>query len=930
MRRDTVSAPDWSTLGLPDVLARLRVDLSQGLTLTDAEARRARYGPNVLPAADDFGCLVREQATHPLALLLLAAAVVVAITGDFIAAAALIAVTLLNVLLGFLQTRRIMPAIATVRRLSTARVRVRRENQTRVIPAAQLVPGDIVFLEAGDVVPADGRLSEVADLYVQEGALTGELESAAKITAAIPGPNVELDYRRNMAFMGTTITHGRGQMVVTATGIHTQLGRVVHLAQERTTPASPLRHQIYRISHETALLALLLIAATLGLAVLRTISLQTAVGQAIRLAVALAPAGVLLTTAAALIGGARRFRAQRALICRPDAVTALGATTALAADLTGVLTENRLAIAASALTGQRFELTAPYHHSEPVILPDDPVVAPDALPLALRLLLAGCTLCNDAILRGDPGRPGHLHAVGDPKEGAQVVAAGRAGLWKGDLDAICPRVERRSACGDSRQMMTVHRVGKDACADTPFAVLFTNRFPLFPLLWLVFAKGAVEEVAARCDQVWVDDHAEPLDEAWRARLTAMCAELGGPGRTLLGLAFQIIEPELTDTFEVSPHLPADADLEHHFTLVGFIALAELPRPGAPAALAACRAAGVRPVVFSRDRSAIVQQTVATLGMAAQPVATGAQIGQMSSDMLQKALEQNSVFAESGPDHKYAVVRALQDRGHVVAATGVVLDDVLTLAAADVGVTMGAASPQVMRDLAALMLLDDDFTMLPALIVEARGVCARIQEGLRLALAGNLGRALIVLVAPLLGLPVPFTLLQLLYLSFVVDGALSIGVATSRAELAAADAPPHRFDVSLFGRAAGLRLLAGGILVGVVGLAIGVLAGTQAIHETRWNTAILTAVVAAQIFHALALRARAGESLVGRLSRSRPLLIAVGIVVAMHLIVLYLPGLNRLLGAIPLTAGELLIAFGLGSALLWAGELGRQFVRRPVA
>lgn len=920
MKPDNTSAPIWSTLGLPDVLARLHVDASQGLTATDAAARLQRYGANALRGrgGERPWPIAQRQLTAALPLILLAAALIALGSGDFKTAGALTIVIALNILLGFGQNYRSGRMLTALQRTAPP-ARVRREGQEQVIAAGDIVPGDIVFLETGKPVPADGRLIEAVNLRIQEAILTGDASPAEKITAA-PGPNIALGYRRNMAFMGTTVTHGHGLMAVTETGMATQLGRIISLVGASAAPTPPLARWLTRWGREAALVIVLLIAAAVGVGLWRGASPGWIAEAAISVAIAGVPVGLPLVVTIALAVGGRQMLRRRALVRRPAAAATAGAATVICADKVGVLTEARLAIAALDLTGQRVDLVATCHNREPVILPDESDPLTERESSTLRLLLGACALCNDAELRPDPGRPGHFHALGDPADGAQVVAAARCGLWQADLNAAYPRVAAAPFDATRSRMTTLHQVSTDVSPQAPLASFFRSHYPLLPLSWVSFTRGPLPELCERIEHVWVGDHAEPFDEVWRSRLDAAAAVVG-QGMRIHAVAFRAFASDLADDPDALPAPPTGPDLERGLTLIGLIGVAEPPRPDTPRAVAACRAAGIRPALLTADRPSVARQVAEDLGFAPAPrVLTGRQTLEMKPEALERAVEEVAVFAEVSAGHKLNLVRAFQRSGQIVALTGDSADDAPALAAADIGVAMGASGADVAQDAADVILLDGSFAALLAAVEAGRGILANTRRFIGFALAGAIGRAMILMATLLLGLPLAFTPLQLLYMSLVSDSLLGVGLSSERSPEDALRRPPPPRDESLFGRNLSLPILGGGALIGAIGLGLGLIAGMQEMHELRWDTLLATTVVCAQAFRALTLRTPARTGLIGSLRASPWLLAAALLAIGLHLAVISAPALRATLGFTPLSLGELAGALAAGSLTLWAGEL----------
>jgi len=705
-------------------------------------------------------------------------------------------------------------------------------------------------------------------------------------------------------------------MVVTETGMRTQLGRAASGIQEIVAPQPPLQRQLTRLGRDLTLVTCLLVGVIVGAGALRAAPPEQMVVTAVSVAVAVVPAALPVIVTLAAAHGGRRMLRRRARIQTLRAAETLGAVTVICADKVGVLTENQTHVTACDLTGRRADLSETYHDREPVILADEPAPPVDGENAPLGLLLGACALCNNASLRPDPALPGHFHAPGDPAEGALVIAAARGGLQKAALDAALPRVAEYPFDAARGRMTTVHRITRSAGASTPLAAFLARQFPLLPDFWIAFTKGSVAGLTEISEFVWVADHAEPLDETWRARLAALHDELTGQGCHVYAVAFRAIAPELDDFAETAPRPPSGSALECKLTLIGLVGLLNSPRPDVLTAVAACHAADIRLVLLTSDAPLAASHAAATLGInPGGRILTGPEIAQMTPAALRGVIEDVSVFAGVGPGHKLNIVGALQSRGHIVALTGAGVDDAPALRAADIGAALGVSGTAVAKEAAALTLLDDHFGTLLAAVEEGRRVSDRIWRFIGFALAGNFGKALVVLVAPLLGLPLPLNPLQLLAMNFLADGVLGLGLNASR------ETPlPARRPASPFNRSLGLSILGGGLLIGAIGLNISLAAGTREMSEFRWDALVMTTLVFAQVFRAIALRAGRGAPAGLELPTNTPLLAAVLLVVVLQLAAIYTPALNRLLGLAPLSAGELIAAIGAASLVLWISEL----------
>jgi Ca2+-transporting ATPase len=934
----------WYSLSQPDVLARLHVDASQGLTLTEAETRRQRYGLNQIIERGGKSPLqlILSQLTGLLVVILIVAAIVSILIGDLKDAIAILTIVVLNAILGFVQEYRAERAMAALKKLAVPVVRVRREGEVREITATALVPGDIVLLEAGNLVPADGRLLESANLRIQEAILTGESEPIEKITAAVPGADLPLGDQRNLAFMGTTVTYGRGSMAVVAIGMNTQLGRVADMIQGVESSTTPLQRRLDQLGRGLALAALLLVGLIFGLGVLRGEDFSLMVMTSISMAVAIVPEGLPAVVTITLALGAQRMLKRRALIRKLPAVETLGSVTVICSDKTGTLTENRMTVTVLDLAGHRVDLVETYQHREAVVLPEEPR-PDDCEQPPLNLLMTAGALCNDASLRRDPSRPGFYHALGDPTEGALVVAAARFGLWKSALEQAFVRISELPFDSERKRMTTVHSVDReprmpDGKAAAGF-VLSTCLAGHLTTPFVAFTKGSVDGLVEISSTVWVTDHAEPLDAAWRARIAAANEQLASQGMRVLGIAFKPVEKEPDDSLDywtgAAKTLPkptpagiTQRELERDLVFIGLIGMIDPPRAEVRAAVSECKTAGIRPVMITGDHPLTARQIARELGITDNGrLLTGQEVARMSVQDLERVVEDVSVFARVSPEHKLNIVEALQHRGHVVAMTGDGVNDAPALKRANIGVAMGITGTDVSKEAASMVLLDDNFTTIVSAVEEGRGIYDNIRKFVKFSLAGNLGKVLIVLVAPLLGLPLPLSPFQVLYMNLVTDGILGLGMSVEPVERGVMRRPPYRPNESIFSRGLGIQILWVGALIGLIGLGVGLLAAFQGMHEINWDTLILTTIIFAQVFQAFAIRSSRESSFrIGILS-NKPLLLAALSIVGLQLVIIYAPFLRGLFNVAPLSAGELALAVGASSLVLWAIELEKWLVRR---
>ncbi len=916
--------PQWHRWPIEKVLQHWGVDPQQGLSSAEAQARLARYGPNVLEERAAVGPweIFLEQFKDAMVILLLAAAGISFLIGDAKESVAILIIVVLNALLGFTQEYRAEKAMAALKQLATPTVKVLRDGQVHTLSAREVVPGDIVLLEAGSAVPADGRVIESVNLRVQEAALTGEAEPVEKITAALDVDNLPLGDRRNMVYMGTLVTYGRGKAVVVATGMHTELGRIATLIQSVEREPTPLQRRLAQLSRGLAWAALAIVAIVFVLGLLRGENLEVMFLTAISMAVAAVPEGLPAVVTIALALGAQRMLRRQALIRKLPAVETLGSVTVICSDKTGTLTENRMRVEVLDLAGQTLHITELRpRRSGASALPEPDL---EAVSPAVTLLLAGAALCNDATLvppaQGwDCGR--ECTALGDPTEAALVVAAAQAGLLKPVLEEVLPRVAEVPFTSARKRMTTVHRWNPEAAARYPWARQFWEAIvddPAPP--YIVFVKGAVDQLLPRSNRVWMGDQVEPMTETWRERILDANAQHAGQGMRVLAVAVRRLQ-QLPPTPE-----ELEAQAERDLIFLGLLGIVDPPRPEAKDAVARCKTAGIRPIMITGDHPLTARFIAQHLGIATDGrVVTGAELEAMDDEALARALTQASVFARVSPEHKLKIVQVLQRKGEIVAMTGDGVNDAPALKKADIGVAMGITGTDVAKEAADMVLLDDNFATIVAAVEEGRVIYDNIRKFLQYTLSSNTGEILVMLLAPFLGMPLPLTPLQILWINLVTDGLPGLALSVEPAEKDVMQRPPHRPDENIFGRGLGRDTLWIGALMGLVTLLAAWLDWVA--HNPAWRTVGFTVLTLGQMGNALALRS-GKESLFQRGLRSNTfMLLAVGLTVALQMLVVYWPPLQAIFGTMALDAGQLALALGASAVVFVAVEIKKWMVRR---
>ena len=895
----------WHTLEPRDVAARLQADIDHGLTDQEAARRLARYGPNELQS---YGVksrwqILREQLMATMVAMLIAAAVVSAVLGDYKDTVAILAIVALNTILGFTQEYRAEQAMVALRRLAVPTVKVRRGGRVQDIPARHLVAGDIVLLEAGNLVPADLRVLDAVHLRIQEASLTGESEPVDKTARALEHPDLPLGDRGNMAYMGTTVTFGRGVGVVAATGMRTELGRIATMIQTVGAEPTPLQRRMDQLGRQLGAAALLIVAAIFVAGLLRGQDVRLMFLTAVSLAVAAVPEGLPAVVTIALSLGAQRMLKRRALIRKLPAVETLGSVTAICSDKTGTLTENQMTVTVLDVAGHQVRVTEA--QGEPGALRDRP---------ALALLLAGGALCNDALLEADPDGRSGFRVVGDPTEGALVAAAAWFGLQKFDLDTVLARAGEVPFDSTRKRMTTIHRAPPRE-SSIPIALRPVERgFPRsqWPP-YIAFTKGAVGSLLEVCGHLWVDTNSQPLTAAWRDRIVRASEQLAADGMRVLGVAFRPLP---------SPPVSSNAeDLERDLVFVGMTGITDPPRPEVKRAILSAARAGIRPIMITGDHPLTAQHVAREIGIASDGrVLTGRDLDRLSVHDLEGLADEVSIYARVSPEHKLKIIEALQHCGHIVAMTGDGVNDAPALRKADVGVAMGVTGTDVAREAADIVLLDDNFATIVAAVEEGRTIYDNIRKFVRYLVTSNSGEIIVMAAAPFLGMPLPLLPLQILWINLVTDGPPALALSVEPAEPDVMRRPPYPPVETVLSRGMGWYVVAVGSFMGLLSLGLGYAYWRAA--SPHWQTMVFTSLTFAQMAHILVIRSERVSLFKLGLRSNTLLLAAVALTIVLQLAVVYLPFLQQVFQTSALPAKDLVLCVLLSSTVAAAVEIAK--------
>ena len=902
-------AREWHALPTEECLQRLEASLD-GLSGAEAAQRLERYGANRLELAAGRSNLriLWDQFSNVMLIMLLAVAAVSAgvamVEQKFPKdAIAIVLIVLLNALLGYLQESRAQKALLALRQMAQPQVQVRRDGQWQRLSSERLVPGDLIRLEAGDRVPADGRVLEVAELGLREAALTGEAEVVAKQAQLLLERETPVLDRRNCLFQGTEVARGRGIALITETGMATELGQIAELISTAGGESTPLQERLDGLANVLVGSALALVAVVMALGLLMKQQLLNLLEVALSMAVAIVPEGLPAVITVTLAIGTQRMVRRAALIRRLPAVEGLGSVTVICSDKTGTLTQNRqvvqelrLGTSAVSVSGHGYEPRGDFHHSE---LSAPPEAAPGVPEGVLQLLLQAGVLCSDAELRQDS--EGRWEILGDPTEGALSVVAEKAGIDDFELRSHFQRAAEIPFSSE-RQLMAVWIDDPQGVLQAPLAeaAAGSNR--------LLISKGAPEVIIAGCNR-WIDGSGvRSLSGPQRDWWLEQARRLAASGLRVLA-------------FACAPHHPSpDHPLENQ-VLLGLMAQLDPARPEVSHAVATCRAAGIRPVMITGDHPLTARAIGTTIGLtdADGEVVLGRELEAFDDRQLREAVARCNVYARVAPEQKLRIVKALQANGQVVAMTGDGVNDAPALKQAHIGVAMGITGTEVSKEAADMVLLDDNFATIVNAVEEGRLVYANIRRFVKYILGSNVGELITIAAAPLVGLVgVPMTPLQILWMNLVTDGVPALALALEPAEDGLMDRPPAVPGESIFARGVGRYILRVGVVFAIFVIALMLYAHRQGLD---WKTIVFTTLCLAQMGHALSARSERPLWQVPPFSNPW-LLWAVLLTSALQLSLLYVPPLASFFGTTPLPAADLGLCVGVSAVFFVYLELDK--------
>ena len=880
----------WHQKSIEDSFAQLHSS-SKGLSPEEALKRLGEYGPNELKEKKQKTpfMMFLAQFRDFMILVLIAAAFISGFIGELSDTIAIVVIVVLNAVIGFIQEYRAEKAMAALKKMAAPSATVIRNGMPVTIAASEIVPGEVVILEAGGVVPADLRLIESAQLKVEEAALTGESVPVEKHTGVLHDEHLPLGDRKNMAYKGTFVSYGRGVGVVGATGMNTELGKIAAMLQEEEEVKTPLQKRLARFGRKLAIAVLAICAIVFGIGVMRGEEPMLMLLTAISLAVAAIPEALPAVITISLALGAKKLVKQNALIRKLPAVETLGSVTYICSDKTGTLTLNRMAVEEIYVDGEMLkgpEAIGPGREENPLELS-----AYSPLPLAPRpLLMTALALSNDSQTDGSG------NVIGDPTEVALYTIARDAGFPKKALEEKFPRIAEVPFDSDRKCMTTIHKL-----SDSGF---------------ISFTKGAVEALIDNSGDILSSRGVRTLDEEDIHRVNE---KMSAEGLRVLGIGMR--------KWDRLPASMSPENVESGLTLLGLVGMMDPPREEAKEAVSLCRMAGIKPVMITGDHPITAMAIARRLGIVrddSKAIITGRELEKLSLEEFEERVDHISVYARVAPEQKLKIVKALQDKGQFVAMTGDGVNDAPALKRADIGVAMGITGTDVSKEAAHMILLDDNFATIVKAVREGRKIYDNIRKFIKYLLTTNSGEIWTLFLAPLVGLPIPLLPIHILWINLVTDGLPALALSTEPAESDVMKRPPRHPQESIFAHGLGLHAIWVGLLM--AGVVLFVQAWSLKTGHAHWQTMVFTVLCLTQLGHVLAIRSEKESLFRMGLFSNKYLLGAVLLTFVLQMATIYVPALNPVFKTEPLTTGELVITLVLSSVVFFAVEC-EKLIRR---
>lgn len=870
---------NWHIMSSGEAAEALNTSIDKGLSAQEAQSRFEQYGPNELVGEQKRGIwqMLFDQFKDFMIIVLFVAALVSAVLGEWIDSLVIVTVVVLNAILGVVQESRAEQALAALKKMAAPNAKVIRDGKMQIIPAAQLVRGDVVVLEFGDFVPADMRLIEAVNLKIEESSLTGESVPVEKNTKTLENDNASIGDRVNMAYMTSAVTYGRGKGIVVATGMDTEVGKVAQMIEQEDVQ-TPLQKRLEQLGKELAVAAVGICIAIFVIGIIYGRPWLDMFMTAVSLAVAAIPEGLPAIVTIVLAIGVQRMARRNAIIRRLPAVETLGAATVICSDKTGTLTQNRMTVQQIYIAGSTYDLNSD--------LPMDSKKAP------LSLMLKVSLLCNDANEDIDKGG-----AIGDPTETALLELGIKLGLHKAELEAGMPRVDEVPFDSERKLMTTVH-----ACEGRYF----------------VLTKGALDELLKRCSMIHDDSGIRKITQTDIKTITAANEKMAAQALRVLGMAYKEIGSlDYTDK---------QRELESELIFLGMVGMIDPPRPEAKEAVQVCRMAGIKPVMITGDHKLTAVAIAKELGILTNPdeAISGAELDEMSDEEMQQKVQQYSVYARVSPEHKVKIVKAWQQRGDIVAMTGDGVNDAPALKRADIGAAMGKAGTDVAKGAADMVLTDDNFATVVAAVEEGRIIYSNIIKSIHFLLSCNIGEIFALFIATILNWFQPLMPVHILWINLVTDSLPAIALSLERGERDIMQRPPRDPKENIMSWPMLINVLWQGAVISIAAL-VAFRIGSLVDHATGMTMAFLVLGLS-QLMHSINMRSRE-KSILSMKWSDNPLMIPMlSLSALMQLIVVLFPFIRGIFKLTSLDAMHWFYTIVLALLPIAAVELWKLMIR----
>jgi len=883
----------WWHREVGQVAKELGTDLSSGLDSGEAAVRIEKYGRNQLKEAPKRSpwAIFLDQFKDFIIWILIGAAIVSGVLQEVVDAVAIIAIVILNAILGFVQEYRAEQSLAALKKLSSPTSKVIRDGKHGLLASEELVPGDVVELEAGDSVPADGRVAWVTSNFgVQEASLTGESTPVVKTAAALDEPDVPLADRANMVYLGTSVASGRAKAIIAETGMQTELGKIAGMIQEIERESTPLQKKLEQFGKWIVYVCFVLVAVVFLLEWIQGGKMIDVFLTAVSLAVAAIPEGLPAVVTIALALGVQRMVKRHALIRRLRSVETLGSATVICSDKTGTLTKNEMTVQAVFAGGQLFRVTGIGYAPQGDFLSDDQKENPQDHPELMKALRVS-VLCNGAQLVQDQAA---YKIVGDPTEGALLTVAAKADIWKSQEERKSPFVDELPFDSERKKMTVVRQVDQRQIA---------------------FVKGAPDILLADCVSVETGGAVRPLTPKDRKQIATANDDLTGQAMRVLGVAYRELNGE-------PGTLDADV-VEKDLTFVGLIAMIDPPREEVKQAIRECITAGIKTVMITGDHKNTATAIARQLGFFREDslALSGEELDKLSQDQLEKQVHKIPVYARVSPEHKLRVVKAWRSRHEIVAMTGDGVNDAPAVKEADIGVAMGITGTDVTKEVSDMVVTDDNFASIVAAVEEGRGIYDNILKFVHYLLSCNTGEILVMFVGSVVGLPIPLLPIQILWINLVTDGlpALALGVDPTDPQIM--KRRPRAPDEPVVTRSRGLLMLAQGMFIAACSLgAYALVLFVENEGLARARTACFVVLAVSQLFHSYNCRSLTESLFKIGFFTNRSLLLATGISFVLQMAVVYIPPLQTVFKTEPLGLFDWVLVLAISSLPLWGTEI----------